>query len=282
MLTKAFNRAVLLSPRLGRAMIRTWYQMLVVLDREREISFMNYGYADIDPSAKQLKLSDTDSDNRFCIQLYHHVAGAVDLSGKDVVEVGSGRGGGASYIARHLKPRSMLGIDLSDKAVDFCNQTYAVNGLSFRQGDAEHLPLPNTSVDVVVNLESSHCYGSMDQFLNEVYRVLRPGGYFLFSDHRDADKIQLLHEQLEKCGFVQEKETDITPNVVSALELDDDRKQRLIEKKCPKVLRGRMAEFAAMKGTKTYETFRTGYSRYLSFVLQKQTSVRTASGSDRM
>jgi ubiquinone/menaquinone biosynthesis C-methylase UbiE len=281
MLTKAFNRAVRLSPRLGRAMIRSWYQMLVVLDREREISFMNYGYAEIDPGAKDLELSDTESDNRFCIQLYHHVAGAVDLSGKDVVEVGSGRGGGASYIARHLRPRSVLGLDLSDKAVDFCNQSYAVDGLSFRQGDAENLPLPDASVDVVVNLESSHCYGSMDRFLSEVYRVLRPGGYFLFSDHRDADKIQLLHEQLEKCGFSQEKETDITPNVVRALELDDDRKQRLIEKKCPKVLRGRMAEFAAMKGTKTYETFKTGYSRYLSLILQKQIGVGTGSGSDR-
>src|SRR2546425_6243399 len=274
MLTNIFNRAIHISPRLGRAMIRSWYQMLVVLDREREISFMNYGFADIDPSAKELKLSDTENENRFCIQLYHHVAGAVDLSGKDVVEVGSGRGGGASYIARHLKPRSMLGLDLSDKAVDFCNQFYAVDGLSFRQGDAENLPLPDRSVDVVVNLESSHCYGSMDQFLSEVYRVLRPGGYFLFSDHRDAGKIPLLHEQLEKSGLTQEKETDITANVVRALELDDDRKQRLIEKKWPKVLRGRMAEFAAMKGTKTYETFRSGYSRYLSFVLQKRTGVK--------
>lgn len=273
MLTKAFNRAVRLSPRLGRAMVRSWYQMLVVLDREREISFMNYGYADIDPSAKELELGNGENENRFCIQLYHHVAGAVDLSGKDVIEVGSGRGGGASYIARHLRPGSMLGIDLSDKAVDFCNQTYAVDRLSFRQGDAENLPLPDASVDVVVNLESSHCYGSMDRFLGEVYRVLRPGGYFLFSDHRDADKIHLLHEQLGKCGFRQEKETDITSNVVRALELDDDRKQRLIEKKCPKVLRRRMAEFAAMKGTKTYETFRTGYSRYLSFILQKQIEV---------
>src|SRR5437868_11557353 len=104
MLTKIFNRAVHFSPRLGRAMIRSWYQMLVVLDREREISFMNYGYADIDPSAKELSLSDDECENRFCIQLYQHLAGAVDLSGKDVVEVGSGRGGGASYIARHLRP----------------------------------------------------------------------------------------------------------------------------------------------------------------------------------
>src|SRR5437764_15018685 len=102
MLTKIFNRAVHISPSLGRAMIRSWYQMLVVLDREREISFMNYGYADIDPSTKELKLGEGEGANRFCIQLYQHVAGAVDLSGKNVVEVGSGRGGGASYIARHL------------------------------------------------------------------------------------------------------------------------------------------------------------------------------------
>src|SRR5438067_13074187 len=112
MLTNIFNRAVHLSPRLGRLMIRSWYQMLVVLDREREISFMNYGYADIDPSAKELSLSDDEGENRFCIQLYQHVAGAVDLYGKDVVEVGSGRGGGASYIARLVRSWLMLGLDL--------------------------------------------------------------------------------------------------------------------------------------------------------------------------
>ena len=250
-------------------MIRMWYQMLVVLDRGREITFMNYGYADLHPNANGIALNDGEQANRFCIQLYHHVAGAVDLTGKDVLEVGSGRGGGASYIARHLKPRSMVGIDLSDKAVEFCNQHYSTDGLSFSQGDAENLPLADNTVDAVVNLESSHCYGSMERFLSEVYRVLRPGGYFLFSDHRDQDKIDLLHKQLAESGLKLERETDITPNVVKALELDNERKGKLIEQKCPKILRRRMEEFAAMKGTKTYRTFETGYSRYLSFVLQK-------------
>src|SRR5437588_12232993 len=120
--------------------------MLIALARDREIRFISYGYADIDPSTKELKLGDGESANRFCIQLYHHVAGAVDLSGKDVVEVGSGRGGGASYIARHFKPRSMLGLDLSDKAVDFCNQNYAIDTLSFRQGDADNLPLSDSCI----------------------------------------------------------------------------------------------------------------------------------------
>src|SRR6266850_5107379 len=141
MLTKILNLAIRISPRLSRAMVRFWYQMLVVLDRKREITFMNYGYADLDPNARGLSLSEGEGDNRYSIQLYHHLAAAVDLTGKDVVEVGSGRGGGASYIARNLKPRSMRGIDLSDKAVDFCNTYYDTEGLSFTQGDAENLPL---------------------------------------------------------------------------------------------------------------------------------------------
>jgi ubiquinone/menaquinone biosynthesis C-methylase UbiE len=269
MLTEIFNRTVRVSPSLGRAMIRGWYQMLVVIDRKREITFMNYGYADLDSEANGLKLSDGEKGNRYSIQLYHHLASAVDLSGKDVVEVGSGRGGGASYVARYLKPKSMLGIDLAEKAVNFCNGHYTVAGLSFRQGDAEKLPLADASVDAVINLESSHCYGSMEQFLKEVHRVLRPGGHFLFSDHRDKDKVENLRGQLSKSGLKLENETDITANVVRALDFDNDRKAKLIEQRCPKLLRKRMEEFAAMKGTKTYESFRTGSSRYLSFVLRK-------------
>ena len=269
MLTKIFDVAVRISPRLGRAMIRFWYQMLVVLDRQREITFMNYGYADLGPNANGLALNDGERDNRYCIQLYHHVAASVDLTARDVVEVGSGRGGGASYIARHLKPRSMRGIDLSDKAVDFCNTHYSTEGLSFTQGDAENLPLEDAMVDAVVNLESSHCYGSMEKFLSEVHRVLRPGGYFLFSDHRDKDKVEVLRKQLKAAGLKLLTETDITDNVVRALELDNDRKAQLIKRKCPRLLRRRMEEFAAMKGTNTYHSFKSGQSRYLSFVLQK-------------
>src|SRR2546423_113386 len=208
MLAKIFEFTLRISPRLGRAMIRFWYQMLVILDREREITFMNYGYADLDPSSKGLALDEDDGVNRYCIQLYHHVAAAVDLRAKDVAEVGSGRGGGAAYIARNLKPKSMRGIDLSDKAVDFCNTHYSIAGLSFNQGDAENLPLDDATVDAVVNLESSHCYGSMEKFLSEVHRVLRPGGYFLYSDHRDKNKVELLHKQLEDAGLELLAETD--------------------------------------------------------------------------
>ncbi|HVS82210.1 MAG TPA: class I SAM-dependent methyltransferase [Pyrinomonadaceae bacterium] len=269
MLRRTFDVMARASPQFRRLMMKSWYETLVVLDRERDIIFMNYGYSGIDESANEIALNGGEQVNRYCIQLYHHVAAAIDLKGKDVVEVGSGRGGGASYITRYLRPRSMRGIDFSKKAIEFCRNYYSINGLSFSQGDAENLPLADSSVDVIINLESSHCYGSMTRFLGEVYRVLRPDGYFLFSDHRDHDKINLLHEQLKDSGLSLVKENDITLNVVRALELDNDRKQKMIAQKCPRILRREAEEFAAMKGTRAYETFRSGYSRYLSFVLHK-------------
>jgi SAM-dependent methyltransferase len=166
----------------------------------------------------------------------------------------------------------MMGIDICKNAVKFCNNYYSIDGLSFTQGDAENIPLADNSVDVVVNLESSHCYGSMAQFLSEVHRVLSPNGYFLFSDHRDRDQINLLREQIENSGLKLIKQNDITLNVVKALDLDNDRKQKIIAHKCPRLLKGEAEEFAAIKGTKTYESFKSGYSRYLSFVLHKEPS----------
>lgn len=275
MLRRAFDALARVSPQFRRFMMKSWYETLVVLDRDRDITFMNYGYAGLDDSKNEIALNDEDQANRYCIQLYHHVVASIDLREKDVVEVGSGRGGGASYITRYLGPRSMRGIDFSKRAIESCRNYYSIDGLSFSQGDAENLPLADGSVDVVVNLESSHCYGSMTGFLREVYRVLRSDGYFLFSDHRDHDKLNLLREQLNDSGLTLVKESDITLNVVRALDLDNDRKQKMIAQKCPRVLRREAEEFAAMKGTKAYETFKSGSSRYLSFVLRKSRQEKT-------
>src|SRR5260370_11199329 len=267
MLRRTFDVAARVSPQFRRFMMKSWHETVVVPERERDITFMNYGYSGVDNSRSEISMNDGEQANRYCIQLYHHVAAAIDLSGKDVVEVGSGRGGGASYIARYLRPRSMKGVDFSRNAIEFCRQHYTVDGLSFLQGDAENLPLADNRVDAIINLESSHCYGSMTKFLSEVYRVLRPDGHFLFSDHRDRDKLDLLREQLKDSGLRLVKETDITRNVVAALDLDNDRKQRMIAKKCPRVLRREAEEFAPSKSSRAYGKFKARYTRYPTFVL---------------
>jgi ubiquinone/menaquinone biosynthesis C-methylase UbiE len=269
MLRQTLDSLALFSPRFRRVMMRTWYESLVVLDREKQITFMNYGYAELDTVENPLPLDDEENVNRYAIQLYHHVTAPIDLNGKDVAEIGSGRGGGAAYISRNRKPKSMIGIDISKNAVDFCNKYYSNDVLSFSRGDAEHIPLADNSVDAVINVESSHCYGSMSGFLGEVRRVLRPGGYFLFTDHRDHDQMPVLQQQLNAAGLETKSETDITANVVRALELDNDRKQLLLRDACPRLLRKEAGEFAALVGSRAYESFRSRRSRYFSFALSK-------------
>ena len=131
-----------------------------------------------------LPLAASDEPNRFCIQLYHRTATQVDLSGKRVLEVSCGHGGGASYLVRTLRPASYTGLDLNPAGVDFCRKRHKLPGLDFVQGNAEDLPFADQSFDAVINVEASHHYPRFPRFLAEVARVLRPGGHFLYADFR--------------------------------------------------------------------------------------------------
>jgi ubiquinone/menaquinone biosynthesis C-methylase UbiE len=272
MFVELFELACALSPGMRRFLEKSMYQFWSLVDKEALMIYMNFGYADLDPSVPKLELREEDEMNRYCIQLYQHVAGSVDLKGQDVLEVGCGRGGGASYIMRYLIPKSMTGIDVSDKAIAFCKRYHVVEGLRFLHGDAESLSFDDNSFDVVVNIESSHCYGDMERFLSEVCRVLRPKGYFLFADHHRREKIETLHQQLTNSCLEILKEERISSNVLKALECDHERKLQLIKQKVPSFLKNPFQEFAGLRGTEPYEALRTGAREYRSFTLRKATA----------
>src|SRR5690606_12033898 len=128
----------------------------------------------------------------------HYLAAKAEIKGKHVLEVGSGRGGGARYVAGSFQPASYTGMDIAQSAVDLANKIHILPNLRFIQGSAEAIPLADSSIDVVLNVESCHAYGSVDNFLREVKRVLKPGGYLLLVDFRDVKNMDLLREQLQK------------------------------------------------------------------------------------
>ena len=269
LLYRVFDALVASPSPVRKAIIWGWYQTISIVDKG-SVPFMNYGYAPIDSVAPPVELQPEDRTHHYSIELYRRVACAVDLRDKDVLEVGCGRGGGASFVARYLGPRSVTGLDFSGRAIAFCRQQYRSDGLSFRQGDAESLPFADNSFDAVLNVESSHCYNSMERFLNEVTRVLRPGGHFLFADIRLREAVPRLHEQLRASGLRVLEEECITPNVLRALELDSERKLALIERStAPEVLRGRFRHFAGLKGSQVYRMFQAGEWQYMRFALQK-------------
>lgn len=257
--------------RLVKILTRIFYNVISNLDRDMQLIFMNYGYTSYDPDHLHLNLSPQDENHRYQIQMYHHIASAIDWTGRDALEVGSGRGGGASYIKRHFKPKSMTGVDLSDQAVEFCNQYHSdVEGLHFTKGDAEALQFPDESFDIVINIESSLYYPNVEKFFHHVVRILKPNGYFLYADMRFIDEAEQWKKQLMDAGLQLLHEEDITQNARHALALNQEFRQNLVKKYIPRFFRTLFARFGGADGGRlAHEHAALGKRVYKKFVLQK-------------
>jgi ubiquinone/menaquinone biosynthesis C-methylase UbiE len=255
-------------PVLKRLLWRRWYQFLARRFAIPEWQTMNYGYSAL-PAPAPIALDPAEEGERYGLQLYHAVCASRSLEKMHVLEVGCGRGGGAAFLHRAGRPAAMTGLDFSAEAIALCKTRYPREGLTFLVGDAEKLPFPPASFDIVVNVESSHCYGSLPAFLAEVRRVLKPGGHFLCADFRDDDKVADWRKQMEASGLIITAAEEITPNVLAALDADNDRKLVLMHRILPKSLYASFSDFAAVKGSLVYEHFRTGRMKYWRFELTR-------------
>jgi ubiquinone/menaquinone biosynthesis C-methylase UbiE len=190
-----------------------------------DLVFINVGYEEDPPVA--LPLDASDEPDRYFIQLYHRTAAQVDLTGKRVLEVSCGHGGGASYLVRAHGPASYTGLDLNSVGIDFCRKRHTHAGLDFVHGNALDLPFPDQTFDAVVNIQSSFAYPSLPRFLSEVERVLRSGGHFLYADRRQQDEIAKWEQDLRDIPMRLVSEHVITEQVALGLEKNAPRLNEL-------------------------------------------------------
>ena len=268
MAARIFVSILKISPKFKKAVWKRVYQFLAAKYQTEDWTFMNYGFQSLDES-KKIELKKEDEVNRFFIQLYHYVASAVELKNKRVLEVGSGRGGGADYVERYFQPLKMFGVDYSRNAIDFCNKVFKDSKVDYKFGDAENLPFENESLDVVINVESSHCYADVPAFFSEVNRVLKSGGYFSFADFRDKEPFENLKKELANSGLEIVKSTNISSEVLRALDDFNEAKMNRFSKMFGSWLKKPLSEFAGMKGSSIYEDLSNGNTLYYHYLLRK-------------
>ena len=99
--------------------------------------------------------------------------------GKDVLDVASGEGYGSALLSQVA--RSVVGVDLDEGSITHAKVSYARPNLRFCVGDARQIPLAEKSVDIVVSFETLEHLAEHDIFLDEIQRVLRPGGALIIS-----------------------------------------------------------------------------------------------------
>ncbi len=111
-------------------------------------------------------------------------------AGRDVLEIGTGMGADHLQWAR-AHPRTLVGIDLTDRAVEFTRQRLALYGLKadVRVADAERLPFADNSFDIAYSWGVLHHSPNTARAVSEVRRVLRPGGRALVMIYHRASLV---------------------------------------------------------------------------------------------
>lgn len=103
-----------------------------------------------------------------------------DLTGKTVLCLGCGSGEEVEIILAK-NPKKIVGIDISEKLIEIAKSTYP--DIEFYTMDMEQLHFDSEVFDYVYSSLTLHYVEDWSKTLHEVYRVMKPGGLFLFSTH---------------------------------------------------------------------------------------------------
>lgn len=100
--------------------------------------------------------------------------------GQRVLDVGTGSGNVANYVAKLLSNSgSVVGIDFSEgmlKVADFTAKNEGLSNIQFVRMDAENLALPTGLFDSIISLRAVQHFPNATHALKDMYRCLKPGG----------------------------------------------------------------------------------------------------------
>jgi ubiquinone/menaquinone biosynthesis C-methylase UbiE len=157
-----------------------------------------------------------------------HHALIEELKGKNfrtLLDVGCGDGTFLSMILNKFDV-TVSGIDISSGMIEKSKELLDCRA-NLKVGDSEHLPWNDVSFDAITCIASFHHYPDPELVLQEIKRVLRPGGILLIADPFTPNKMlrfflniiikfsrsgdvriysrREMQELLEKCGFTMIK-----------------------------------------------------------------------------
>jgi ubiquinone/menaquinone biosynthesis C-methylase UbiE len=117
------------------------------------------------------------------------------------LDMGCGTGWGVRYAASLVKNRgTFYGIDISSKMIEKADKNCGgCENIYFYKADAAALPFENDFFDFIICTSSFHHYFNPSKVLDEVYRVLKPGGKIYIADvTTDGFIMKMVEKWLQK------------------------------------------------------------------------------------
>jgi ubiquinone/menaquinone biosynthesis C-methylase UbiE len=146
----------------------------------------------VDAATPYLSPKFFDDSARIRYKYHYHIPRDIKILSKlkpggKALEIGVGIGCDTELLIRN--GFEVSGIDLTDAAAEATKARLKHHGLSadVKQGDAENLPFPDKNFDVVYSFGVLHHSPDTQKTLDEVHRVLKPGGLALIMlYHKDS------------------------------------------------------------------------------------------------
>jgi ubiquinone/menaquinone biosynthesis C-methylase UbiE len=137
--------------------------------------------------------------------------------GARVADLGCGSGAFTHLLAR--RGYACVGLDISPKLVELGRRKYP--DVEFIEGDVEHLPFPDASLDGILLSAIVHHLPDPSRCAAEVFRVLRPGGRFVAFDPNRMNPFMWLYRDRASPFYssvgVTENERPVLAQAVAAV-----------------------------------------------------------------
>ncbi len=98
------------------------------------------------------------------------------LAVKEIFEIGCGTGHWSDFFAQ--SGFSVTAMDISKEMLKTA-KSKNIKNVVFKQGDVQHLENADESVENIVAITSLEFSGDLEKAFEEIYRVLKPSGYFI-------------------------------------------------------------------------------------------------------
>ena len=123
------------------------------------------------------------------------------ISASEMVELGCGGGRNAGELLKRYPTAKLTALDYSELSVEktrkFNKEEIASGRCAVIQGNISSLPFEAEEFDLATAFETVYFWPGLENCFAEVYRVLKPGGYFLICNESDGtDKTSLRFEKI--------------------------------------------------------------------------------------